>query len=68
MKIMEMLGCMTQDDLPAKRAMTITTDELLEAISISPFHFLLNPIPKRIELDGSSGDGGPATPPSSDEE
>ena len=62
MKIMEMLGCMTQDDLPAIRAMTITTlDAILEAISI-------NPIPKRIVLDGSSGDGGPATPPSSDEE
>jgi len=61
MKIMEMLGCMTQDDLPAMRAMTITLDAILEAISI-------NPIPKRIELDGSSGDGGPATPPSSDEE
>ncbi len=61
MKIMGMLGCMTQDDLPAMRAMTITLDAILEAISI-------NPIPKRIELDGSSGDGGPATPPSSDEE
>lgn len=58
---MEMLGCMTQDDLPAIRARNITLDAILEAISI-------NPIPKRIELDGSSGDGGPATPPSSDEE
>ena len=56
-----MLGCMTQDDLPAIRARNITLDAILEAISI-------NPIPKRIELDGSSGDGGPATPPSSDEE
>lgn len=36
-------------------------DVILEAIS-------MNPIPKRIELDGSSGDGGPTTPPSSDEE
>jgi len=61
MKIMGSLWCMTQNDLPAMRAMTITLDAILEAISI-------NPIPKRIELDGSSGDGGPATPPSHDKE
>lgn len=60
MKIMGILGCMTQNDLPVIRARTITMDVILEAISI-------NPIPKRIELDGSSGDGGPTTPPSSDE-
>ena len=52
---------MTQNDLPTIRAMTITLDVILEAISI-------NPIPKRIELDGSSGDGGPTTPPSHDQE
>jgi hypothetical protein len=52
---------MTQNDLRAMRAMTITLDAILEAISI-------NPIPKRIELDGSGGDGGPTTPPSHDQE
>lgn len=62
MKIVGVLGCMTQSDLlQAMRTMTKTLDEILEAISI-------NPIPKRIELDGSSGDGGPATPPSHDQE
>ena len=40
--------------------MTITLDAILEAISI-------NPISKRIELDGSGGDGGPTTPPSHDQ-
>lgn len=61
MKIMGVLGCMTQNDLRAMRAMNITLDAILEAISI-------NPIPKRIESDGRSGDGGPTTPPSHDKE
>jgi hypothetical protein len=52
---------MTEKYTPALRATIITLDAILEAISI-------NPIPKRIELDGSSGDGGPATPPSHDKE
>ena len=52
---------MTQNDLRAMRAMTITLDAILEAISI-------NPIPKRIESDGSGGDGGPTAPPSHDQE
>lgn len=61
MKILGVLECMTQNDLRAMRAMTITLDAILEAIST-------NPIPKRIELDGSGGDGGPTTPPSHDQE
>ncbi len=61
MKIIGVLRCMTQNDLRAMRAMTITLDAILEYISI-------NPTPKRIELDGSSGDGGPTTPPSHDQE
>jgi len=51
---------MTQNDLPIIRTRAITIDTILELISI-------NPIPKRIESDGCSGDGGPATPPSHDQ-
>lgn len=52
---------MTRYDTTAMKAMTKALNTILEAISI-------NPIPKRIELDGSSGDGGPTTPPSHDQE
>ena len=59
LNLMRPSKCMTEKYTPALRANNITLDTILEAISI-------NPIPKRIELDGSSGDGGPASPPSHD--